>query len=311
MAGFSAGEAISSGFRLIGRRPGALIWWIGAWLVLAGLPMALMVWAVLPDFANFIEQTERHAREGAPRPDLAAMMALQSRMLTLQSVGFLSGLVSHSVLLGAIYRAVLHPDERRFGYLRLSGREVWLGLMLAVLYVGLWIALFVVLLPTLIAAAIGAAAAERAGSAGLVPLICVALLLGGLAVVCWLVARFSLALPISFDRRSFAIEDSWRLTRGAAWRIVGVGVAVVVIALVIEGVVFGAVAGVGIALLLHGAVSMPWVQRFDPDVVRRMLSWIALYVLASAIWIVPMYVILAAPLADIYRQLTAAEPQPA
>ena len=184
MAGFSAGEAISSGFRLIGRHPAAVLWWAGAYLLLGALPLALAFWSVGPDLIALYQQMGREAAlGGAHHADMASMMALQSRMAVLQPVTLLSSLVSHAVLIGAIYRGVLHPEESRFGFVRFSSRELWLGLVMAVLYVGMFVALFAAAIFVAIPLAIVGFAARAAGGGAMAGLLCFLLVLAAIGVL--------------------------------------------------------------------------------------------------------------------------------
>ena len=66
------------------------------------------------------------------------------------------------------------PDERGFFYLRLGGREAWLGFVLLVLFVMIAIAAFVITLPTAIVSGIIAAMARDTPALWLVLVVVVA-----------------------------------------------------------------------------------------------------------------------------------------
>jgi hypothetical protein len=58
------------------------------------------------------------------------------------------------------------------------------------------------------------------------------------AVVVWVTLRLSLAGPITFTERQFRLFESWTLTRGNTWRLLGVGVIISVVGFVgVAGVV--------------------------------------------------------------------------
>ena len=93
MAGFSASDAIGSGFRIIARHPLALLAWAGAYLVLGVLPQLLIVGTVMPDLFGFYRDALRNAPEAGEHVDMGRMMALQGRMMMLQPLMLISQLI--------------------------------------------------------------------------------------------------------------------------------------------------------------------------------------------------------------------------
>src|SRR5262249_34743779 len=134
-------------------------------------------------------------------------------------------------VLGAVYRAALYPEDRRFLHLRFSMREVWLGLVLMVLVVMFFIGFFVAMIPTMVVTAIAAAAGHNSGASALLVF---AAMFGLFAVVIWLALRFSLATPMSFAEKNFRVFESWAVTAGHAGKMFGVGLALVVIVWILE-----------------------------------------------------------------------------
>ena len=69
--------------------------------------------------------------------------------------------------------------------------------------------------------------------------------LGLIAVVVlvWLGLRLSMAAPMTFVDRQFRLFESWSLTRGSAWRLLGVAVLSLLMVFVLELVVAGVVLG--------------------------------------------------------------------
>jgi len=307
MADFSAGEAITSGFRLIGRNPAAILWWAGVRILVGFLPPALALWAVAPDLIGFYQQMLRQAAEHAHvSPDMSAFLGLQSRLAILQPITLISLLVNASLVMGAIYRGVLYPQERRFGYLRFSMREVWLGLVIAVLYVA-FVILCVVAAIVAGVSVVAAATSVQHGGGGAGGIVAGVIILAAAAAVIWLIARFCLALPLSFDARTFAIGESWELTAGHALKIILTGLAVFVILLLVELVFAGLLLGVIVGAVTHGAGLTSFLHMNPADMVRRVLPWVPLWIIAGSLVGAAFYAILAAPLADIYRQLTRSE----
>ena len=108
------------------------------------------------------------------------------------------------MLYGAIFRAVLRPDENRWGYLRLGKDELLLGVLLAIFYIG-----FVALLAMAIFVAVLLTAAAAYASTGLGVAVGVVLTLGHRGRLhLRLAARLSMVLPMSFDEHRFRIAEA-------------------------------------------------------------------------------------------------------
>src|SRR5205809_7921799 len=123
MASFSVGEAIGAGFRILRRTPWVVVAWGLVYLVLS-LPMVFLLGRVMPAMIDHYQAMARAAGGKAA----AVPPELPTSAFALQPVTWLTSLIAGAVIVGAIYRAVLEPEARRFAYLRLSRQELWLGL---------------------------------------------------------------------------------------------------------------------------------------------------------------------------------------
>lgn len=298
MGRISAGEAIGAGFRLIGREPVAFLAWALAYLVVGMLPQLWAISAMLPLWSTMLAE----AGLGAG-PDMADMMRLQAHMMMVQPVSYLTSLVSQALLLGAVYRAVLFPDDRRFFYLRFGVRELWLGLLLLVMVVMMVIALFVAMIPFLIVVAIVAIAGEES-LALVIPLL--SLLLFGVFV--WLALRFSLAPVMTFAERNFRFFESWTVTAGHAAGMFLVLVALAVIVLLAQGVLLAA--GLVAAGATIGATAFGDAWLDNPAEALGRLGWGFWGVAAVVVSIVSaaIFVLFGGAWAEMYRQLRPDEP---
>src|SRR5437868_4427349 len=110
----SAGQALSAGFRLVSREPLAFAGWLAVEFVLALLP-SIILQVMAPGLAT--------------NP---AAMAGSAPLIVVLSLGVT--LVTGVVLAGAILRAALEPDQRRYLYLRLGPQEGWLALTIVLLF---------------------------------------------------------------------------------------------------------------------------------------------------------------------------------
>jgi hypothetical protein len=241
------------------------------------------------------------------------MWRMQSHLMAYNGVSLLTTLLLHAVLSAAVFRAVLEENNSGFGYLRLGVQELWL----VVVTVAFWILLVLVMLLAMIpviaaAAAIGAAGDHNAPAAGAGGLGMVALCLGILVLMVWLCLRLSMALPMTFARRQFMLFESWALTRGHAWGLFGVALALVAIILlaelVIGGVIFAVVGGTGLA---HMADFQALARRSPAELIAAISPWVLGFGVVLSLAGAAIYAIMLAPWAEIYRQLTAVPPGPA
>jgi hypothetical protein len=306
MEGFSFGQAIGAGFRVMGRNPVAVLMWAAVYLVFLLLPALALLRYVLPDMISAMQQAAEHAAEHT-RPDPAAMMALRSRGYGLQPALWVLSVVVNTVVIGAIFRSVLEPEKGRFGYLRLGGQELWLGLTYLVITVMTVIMVFILVFPVAIAAGIGAAMAQHGTGTPLVGLVVTLLALGGFGVILWVLLRLSLALPMSFAQGRFLLYESWDLTRGHALKMFGVYL-VLVLGLAVLELIFVFTVGASVFQARHA--DPQFASHFAGRIAQFVAtSWPTIAGFAVLISIIGMAVrtVTVAPLAEIYRELTARE----
>lgn len=290
MREFSVAEAITAGFRLIGRDPVAFL----AWTLVYG------VVGLLPQFFGMMMGFNAMTTLGsAATPE--AMTEAMAPLQRLQPISIISSTVSGLLLYGAIYRAVLFPDDRRFLYLRLGGRELWMALTFVTVFIIAMVGMVVMILPFVLI--IGVAAAGGAATGGVGALIAIPLFLLLFAVVVWVAIRLSLAMPMAFAERTFRIPEAWRQTKGQAGRIFLVMLGVVGLLILTEVLLFAL--GAGLFSLFMPLSEMGRLFTQNP---AQLFSKIhpAAWALVAVIWAlfgtwsVAMF---SAPLAEIYRAL--------
>jgi hypothetical protein len=202
----------------------------------------------------------------------------------------------------AVYRLIFRHDDTRFGYLRLGSDELRL-MGLTLLYVGLAICLVVGLT---IASAIVTAVASVAGAA-VAGFVGAASSLFSFGLVVFVLVRLSLAPVATFAERRLAIFESWRLTHGQFWRLLG-AYALALTCIVVIGflliVVFTGVAGV-VVLLTGGQLSdIRGIFNADETSLRSYLSiGVIAYTVVSSVFSALYNAVIAAPGAVAYRHL--------
>jgi hypothetical protein len=219
---FSATDAAFEGFRLTRRAPVAVALWALLYVVLMVATLALMG----PSLATLMAEVARLQEVASPQPeDLQSLGALYALLV---GTALPLSLLVTAVLAAAVARAVLRPAEAAFGYMRLGMDELRV--------LGVTLVLFVVFaiawtLPFVLVGVIGGVA--TASGQGWLWLVAVLLGLAGVAGVIWLLVRLSLAVPLVVAERRFAPFDSFALTKGRFWPLLGMAVISVVMAMIV------------------------------------------------------------------------------
>lgn len=227
----SVGGAISAGFRLVRREPLAFL----AWALVYGLV------GILPQFLGMATSFNAMSTLGAAGTP-AAMADAMAPLQRLQPITILTSSLSALLLYGAVYRAALYPDDRRFLYLRLGARELWMGLTFVTVVFMSAIGIFAMMIPFILIIGISAAAGAATGGVG--ALIAIPLMFAAFGVFVWAAMRIAVAMPMAFAERGFRIPEAWRLSRGYAGRIFLVMLALFGLLVLAEVLLFALGAGV-------------------------------------------------------------------
>jgi hypothetical protein len=214
VADFSASEAAFTGFRVVAHRP----WLVLVWALLQfAFALAITSFVTLTAGPAYERLNEIAASGQAPPVDEMSQLMQQLAPTSLAVVA--AGLVYYAIFYAAMSRAVLRPDESRFGYLRLGADELrQLGLLALLLLVAfaIYVAAFVV---GVLIGGVFALVASPEGAPALS--ILMAILVGGPLLLVAAV-RLSLSPAITFaSARTVSLADSWRLTRGRFWPMIG------------------------------------------------------------------------------------------
>jgi hypothetical protein len=291
MATFSIGEAVKSGFDLIRRNP----------KVVTGWGVLYFAFALVPAIA-----AELLLGEGENSPGV--MLGSQ----TLSSLSNVTSTLLSVVLAAAICRVMLRPESRSHWYLGFGLDELWVGLVSMAVFVPLFL-LGLVLLGPVLFALFGAYMSGTALSLGGVVLVTV-WTAGVIVLLTWLAVRFSLAAPMSFDRRTFVLLESWSLTRGRAWRIFLAYAASYAILLVIQLLALAAfLATAAVLALPYGALEGVGFKEVADRLPAGFLLLVAPpgFLILTALSAIS-YPITIAPAVTIYRRLSERDaPEPA
>ena len=303
MASFSPSEMAFTGFRVVREHPKALIGWAAVQFVLSLSTMTTLTVMAGPALAHLPDNAD------LLNPDPKLILPLIRQLLPAYLVALAIMLAIYPVLYGAMNRAVLRPQDDRFGYLRLGRDELrQLGLMLAMLGLGLAGYLAAVILGAIVIAALrGVVGAADPTGGDLSAAVLFGLILAG---VIYVSARLSLASALTFATRRIDLFGSWALTRGLTLPIFGVfclAAATSIVVAVLGMVIVAAL----MSLVIGGVQGLPAV--LGPDTVSltallspRELIYYALTAVLNAL-IMPL---LMTPPAAIYQALSGASARP-
>lgn len=291
---FSAGDAAFEGFRVVRRSPMSLVFWSLAYLLF----IALVFLAIGGPLLGVMAEAQRIGATGAAATpeDMGPMMAAYLSMLPLVIP---ISLFFSAILAAAVARSVVEPHRKAFGYLRLGMDEVRVAVVTFVLAV---LAFVVYMLLAMLAGLIGGLAAAAMGGedAAVLPVIVAMLVVA--AVMIWLFARFSLAVPITVAEKRFAFFDSFRMTKGKTLPIIGMAIIAWIMATIVAllgflvclPIIF-AVGGFGRLTELEGASSMEIAQAFGPV----LIAFLVVQAVLASLQLAVMY----APFAAAYRDI--------
>lgn len=286
MNDFSPSDSALEGFRLVRERPGTILAWGGIYFVGIVAIGAFMLAALGQDFVSYVQ---RGGMETGDPEALAAILehAWPAFLVVVLLVIFLSSIIS-----GGVYRLVLRPSEPGFAHLRVGADELRLTLVNLVLFsVGM---IFLIVL-ALVAAAL-------AGGRGFPGVLIAAAVACGLV---WAGVRLLLATPMTFGERRVAIRESWRLTRGRFWSLLGMTVLAVVFYLMVW-LLFSIISAAFIALA-GGSEAIANPANLSGFAIVAFLVTMLIQLLLPVLQIVMIY----APLAMAYRQLAHPDATPA
>jgi hypothetical protein len=299
---FSATDAAFEGFRLVRRNPLAVV----AWALLYAVLTLTALFALSRSIDPLIAWSERaEAMEsGSPTPAEVGEM-FQAFGAILFNLAWLLpvALVVGAMLSAAVARGVLNPKAGGFGYLRLGMDEV------RVLVVTVVLSVLLTALAMLVFVAVGMiGGVASASGAGWGWLVAVVAGLGGFALLIWLSVRLSLAVPITVAEKRMAFFDSFALTRGRFWPLLGMAIIAFVMVLIIS--FLSSIVTMPLSLM-SGLDGWSFGTHDDPEAVRAALDvsnpWVIASAIVEAIVNALTVGVLYAPFAAAYRDLRGVE----
>ena len=291
MTAFSATDAAFEGFRITREKPKVLLTWALFYLIVSLIMPVLMVTMGGQNLMALEAQANNpNADPNAALANLAALGPLYAVLLPV-------GLAVQAILASAVYRAILRPDESGIGYLKLGEDEFRL-VALTLIYFLLSVAAVTVIV---ILGGIGAGVAfSLLGS----PIFGVGLGLFFLGLLLYVAVRLSLSPVVTFAERRISVFDSWALTKGQFWKLLGayiLAIASVVVVLLLAMVIFMAVAAIlaGGDIASVGKIFAPDLSSVAAYYTPPMIAYTVFGGFLNALY----FAVLVAPAAVAYRAL--------
>lgn len=307
MAHLDVSQSAFSGFGVISRNWIAPAVWGLVQTVLAVLPMLL----VLPTLIEMFGMIFGSIGKGM-EPDEAELMRLSTQMNMVQPLTWITQLLAQGLVTGAIIRAVLHPEDKRWFYMRLGMGEV---MLVAVSLVFSIIAIVAIVVAAIVVAIFGFAIGAASEGAGIAAAVLVGMVAFG--VIIWGCVRFSLGFAMSHEKKQFLLFESWRMTDGHAAGLFGMGLLSVVIGWLISMVVVGVLIAIGVALLFSNGGfealqalddTKDFSAFFTPERTQGLIGFGVLYLIVASAINGYVGTIFTAPWAEAYRQLGGENP---
>ncbi len=275
MSRLSPSDAALEGFKLARVEPGSILIWSLFYFAGVTIMGAIMLTGLGPGFIRFVQN------RGMESGDLDAYGDILQHSWPAFALIMLLAVFVISVVTAAIYRRVLRPQDGGIAFIRFGGDELRLTIVNLILFsIGI---LFLIFL-TAFAAAVGGLLGIISG-------------FGLLLIMIWAGVRLLLSTAMTFAERRIAILDSWKLTEGQFWPLLGMTFLAIIFYLIVwlvstlVSAAFVALAG-GQELVAHPTA-------MTPLAIFAFLVTLVVQLLLPIFQIVMIY----SPLAEAYREL--------
>ena len=287
-----ATDCAFEGFRLTRRAPKALLTWALAY----GVFFTLFFLVAAPNLVTVMSMVT--ALEGNSNPSIEEIQPLMQAYGAMFAWGMPLAILFSAVMNTAIARSVIQPEDSRFGYLRVGKAE------LRVLAVNLIVAV-ITGLAAIVVFAIVSVIAAIALTVPALWLVVVLLSLAGLALIIWLTIRLSLAVPITFAEGRIAVKESFAMTRGVFWPLLGMAIIAWVMALLVA--LLGSAVAAPISLLVGGMDRLAGLENAGVAQMLRVAGpALAVSLVVNAVLSAAQIAIMYAPFSAAYLQLKGA-----
>jgi hypothetical protein len=290
----SVARALGAGVGVVRRNPAAVGLWLVAYFLVAAPGLSIW-WLAGPEYIELMRGLLGNA--GRIDPNVTAAFAAKSGSIS--NISLLLDLVFYAVIGAAMFRAVIRPDERGFGFVRFGLAEVSIGAVLVICWlatIALVIVLTLISVVPAVLIGIGSVSSHVAFSV-------IAAILG-LILAAWLFVRLALAMPMIVDDGRFHLFEGWRLSGPVQGRLSLLALTIFAIFMAVGLVTAMLYAGVLAAMV--GASGLGWGGYFaqpSTTLAHDVVPIITGLAVLSVSITVPLHAICAAAWADAYLQI--------
>ncbi|WP_342248646.1 hypothetical protein [Sphingomonas sp. OTU376] len=231
----SVGSILGGAFGLLRERPGSVAIWAVTYCV-GALAISLVMGFVVAGTVMPISADPSTAMSVWAGPMFSLMLLMNLLLLFLVVV-----------LMNAVFRVMLRPQEGGFAFMRIGMDEFRMfGLVIMVCVAAFAAILVGELLLLLVITVLGFAL----GTGMITGAISFLLFLAFVCAVVWAEVRISLIFPLTFHRRRISVDAAWELTRGRFWMLFACYFLITLIFAVAIGIVVSFVMGDYFAALI-------------------------------------------------------------
>lgn len=311
MTDFSIKEAALTGFRFAREHPGAILAWAVVSLISTFLYSSITISMAGEEMGRLVALNESMQADPTTA-DPTVIFPLMGAIYSAMFVSFIPLLIAGAILTGAATRGVLRPEASGLGYLRFGADELRLiivlivvGILLGVIFMVGSVLASIVGVIVMIAASGGEPPTPGAMTvpmlAGMAPIIILACL-----VMLFVYGRFSMAAPLTVDRRAINIFSSVTLTKGMSVRLFKSYFLAFLLYFVV--VVLGGCVFLGVAAVMTGSLSEVADFYMKPDMSSAATFFTPLrivYLVLTSVFSALGAAIMLTPPVAIYKALTS------
>lgn len=220
----TVGSIVGGAFGLVRERPGSVAIWGLAYLV--GSLVIFGAMALLTGGAVTMM--------GPVEPD--QMPQFGAGIILAGLFTYFLYLLLSIVLINAVYRAILRPNDSALASMRLGGDEFRMLGLTILFAIGMIVAYLISVLGVVLFQLVAGMVMRDvpAVAVGVSVITMLAFMLGWI----WLLVRLSLIFPMTFHRRRIAVDEGWALGKGRFWTLFGSYFLVWLIIIVLAVIVF-------------------------------------------------------------------------
>lgn len=299
MSEFKPAEAALEGFRITRENPRTFATWAAA-------SFAINVLVIIID--GLLPASIRHGLDTINAQTTPTLSQFRDALI-LASPVLIFALLVMSMMAAAVYRLIFRHDDARFGYLRLGFDE--LRLMAVIVIMAIIFVFLVVAASIVVGLVVGILALVIPNAMTVLQFPAV---LATLAIVAFVLVRFSLAPVATFAERRIVIFESWSLTRGHVWQLFGAYALAVACIFVILALVLTIFIMIAAAILISqgGQFADAWdvIRPKSTSLEAYLTVGIVAYMLVNSVFSALSNAVLAAPGAVAYQALHGEPPRP-